>query len=156
MSHRKPNYDRNKTAANRFAGISKLTGAKIARQPLTDADIAPYELVVLEAIECICKGIGEGVHWDRIAKAVSEAWIFANERGIGEEAKPYIIVATQGLERMKKRFLATGTMAFDGLALEAVRQVVSLWTSQLKMATVGELVAAAQLVHKEFYRQEAA
>ena len=155
MSKGRPRIDRNKTAAN-FALFNKLMGAKVAREPLTDADIAPYELVVLEAIECICKGIGNGMHWDRIAKAVSEAWIFANEKGIGEEAKPYIVVAKDGMERMKKRFEATGTMAFDGLALEAVRQAVALWTQQLRMATVAELVAAAEVVHKEFYRKEAA
>jgi hypothetical protein len=137
-----------------FAGISLLMGAKIAKEPMTDADINPYELVVLESIECICKGIGTGVHWDRIAKAISEAWIFANDGGIGEEAKPYILVAKEGMERMKAQFIETGTMAFDGLALQAVRKAVSLWAQQLKMVTVGELVAAAEMVHKEFYGKE--
>lgn len=139
------------SARHPYAGISRLMGAKLAKEPVTDADIAPFELVVREAIECICRGIGTGVHWDRIAKAVNESWVFANQAGIGEEAKPYIVVAKDGLERMKQRYLATGKMAFDGLALQAVRQAVELWVEQQKMSTVGELHAAARVVHAEFY-----
>jgi hypothetical protein len=142
------------TVRNRYAGIDRLMGAMVATMPVTEADAAPFELVVLESIDCICKGIGTGVHWDRIAKAINEAWILANDRGIGEEAKPYIVVAKDSMERMKARFLNTGTMAFDGLALQAVRRAVELWRQQLQLSTVGELAAAANMVHEEFYRKE--
>ena len=50
----------------------------------------------------------------------------------------------------------TGKMEFDALGLEAVRRAIELWREQLKMSTVGELSAAADVVHREFYRKEAA
>jgi hypothetical protein len=60
------------------------------------------------------------------------------------------------MERMKKRFLETGKMAFDGLALEAVRRAVEIWRDQLAMSTLGELTAASDVVHRHFYQKEAA
>jgi|SRR6516225_6969399 hypothetical protein len=153
---RKQRYDRNKSPQHRFSALNRLMGASIAKQPMTEADIDPYELIVLEAVECICKGIGTAIHWDRIAKAICEAWVFANDGGIGEEAKPYLVVAKDGMERMNVRFRETGKMEFDALGLEAVRRAIELWREQLKMSTVGELSAAADVVHREFYRKEAA
>jgi hypothetical protein len=152
----KPHYDRNKSPIHRLAAITRLTVAKIAREPMTDAEIGRLEIAVLASIDCIAKGFGTGDHWDVIAKAINQSWIFATEAGTGEEAKPYLLVAQQGMERMKKRFLETGKMAFDGLALEAVRRAVEIWRDQLKMSTLGELTAASDVVQRHFYRKEAA
>ncbi|HEX8894435.1 MAG TPA: hypothetical protein VF783_13985 [Terriglobales bacterium] len=154
--NKKPRIDRNKNPLHRFSALNRLMGASIAKQPMTEAEIGQLEMAVLTAVESIARGHGTGDNWDAIAKAINQAWIFATEAGTGEEAKPYLLVAQQGMERMKKRFLETGKMAFDGLALEAVRRAIELWREQLAMSTLGELSAATDVVRKHFYRKEAA
>lgn len=152
----KARYDRNKNPIHRFAALNRLMGAMIAKEPIRDDEIGRLEIAVLAAIDCIAKGYGTGDHWDVIAKAINESWIFATEAGNGEEAKPHLMVAQECMTRMKNRFLETGKMAFDGLALEAVRRSVELWRDQLKMSTLGELTAASDVVQRHFYQKEAA
>lgn len=153
--NQKPRYDRNKNPLHRFAALNRLMGASIAKEPMTDDEISRLEIGVLAAIDCIAKGFGTGDHWDAIAKAINQSWVFATEAGTGEEAKPYLLVAQDGMKRMKKRFLEMGTMEFDGLALEAVRRAIELWRDQLQMSTLGELTAASDVVQRHFYQKEA-
>lgn len=153
---RKAHIDRSKNPMHRFAALNLLMGAMIAKEPIGDDGIAELEIAVLAAVESIAKGHGSGDNWDVIAKAINQSWVFATEAGTGEEAKPYLLVAQEGMKRMKARFIETGTMAFDGLALESVRRAIELWREQLAMSTLGELTAASDVVQRHFYQREAA
>lgn len=146
----KPHYDRNKNPHHRFAAINRLMAAQVARQEVTDADVDDMEISVLAAIECISKGYGTVSHWNEIAYAINQSWVLCTERGIGEEAKPYLLVAQDGMKRMAKRFKETGKFAFDGLGLEAVRRVVEIWSTQLTMCTLGEVHAAGHVADRHF------
>lgn len=152
----KPRYDRNKTPVHRLAVMSRLMAAKVEREPMTDEQIGRLEIAVLAAVDSIEKGRGTGDNWDAIAKALNQSWVFATGGGIGEEVKPYLLVAQEGMKRMKQRFLETDVMEFDDLALEAVRSGIEMWREQLKMSTLGELATASDVVQKYFYQKEAA
>lgn len=149
-SHRKPRVDRNKNPRHLFSGINRLMAAQVSRQEVVDGDVDEMELPVLAAIECITKGHGIVSHWNEIAHAINQSWILATERGTGEEAKPYLLVAQDGMKRMAKRYHETGKFGFDALGLEAVRRVVELWHEQLKLCTIGEVHAAGQVADKYF------
>lgn len=155
-NHRKPRVDRNKNPRHLFAGINRLMAAQVAMSPMTESEVGRVELCVLTAVDSIVNGHGTGDNWDAIAKALNQSWIFATEAGTGEEAKPYLLVAQDGMNRMKKRFLETGRMEFDDLALEAVRSAVELWRDQLRMSSLAELRAATDVVQAHFYQKEAA
>jgi DNA-binding transcriptional regulator YdaS (Cro superfamily) len=152
MSRPKPHYDRNKNPAHRFSAINRLMGGQIARQEVTEDDVDDMELPVLAAVECIAKGHGTISHWNEIAHVVNQSWILSTERGIGEEAKPYLLVAQDGMKRMAKRFQETGHFAFDALGLEAVRRVVEIWSHQLLLCSIGEVHAAGEVADKHFWK----
>jgi hypothetical protein len=149
---KKQRYDRNKDPRHRFAGINRLMTAQVSRQEVTESDVEEMELTVLVAIECISKGHGTVSHWNEIAHAINQSWILSTERGIGEEAKPYLLVAQDAMKRMAKRFKDSGKFAFDGLGLEAVRRVVEIWSHQLLLCSVGEVHAAGEVADKYFWK----
>lgn len=154
MSKPKQRHDRNKDARHLFAGINRLMAAQVAKQEVTDSDVDDMEITVLAAIECISKGYGTISHWNEIAYAINQSWVLCTEGGIGEEAKPYLLVAQDAMKRMAKRFKETGKFAFDGLGLEAVRRVVEIWATQLTMCTLGEVHAAGEVADKHFWKTQ--
>jgi len=154
--HRKPNFDRNKNPIHRFSAINKLMGAQIAHQEITDSDVDDMEIAVLAAIECISKGHGTVSHYNEIAHAINQSWILCTERGIGEEAKPYLLIAQDSMNRLAKRFKKTGKVGFDANGLHAVRRAIGLWHDQLLLCTLGEVHAAGEVADKHFWAKEAA
>lgn len=147
--------DRNKTAANRFAAINRLMIAQVANQEVTESDADDMELGALAAIECIAKGYGTVEHYNELAHVINTAWILATERGTGEEAKPYLLVAQDGMNRLAKRFKKTGKIRFDALALEAVRRVVEIASAQMTLCSVGEFHKAGEIATKHFWQTPA-
>jgi hypothetical protein len=148
----KPHYDRNRDPRHLFSGINRLMAAQVAKQEVSEDDVDDLEIGVLAAIECISKGYGTVSHWNEIAHVINQSWILCTERGIGEEAKPYLLVAQDGMKRMAKRFKETGKFAFDGLGLEAVRRVIEIWSTQLTMCTLGEVHAAGEVADRHFWK----
>lgn len=148
----RPRHDRNKDPRHLFAGINRLMAAQVSHQEVVDTDVDEMELPVLAAIECIAKGHGTVSHWNEIAHAINQSWILATERGTGEEAKPYLLVAQDAMKRMAKRYKDTGHFAFDGLGLESIRRVIELWHDQLKLCTIGEVHAAGEVADKHFWK----
>src|SRR5574337_1146638 len=131
MSHRRQHYDRNKNPIHRFSAINKLMAGHVAHQDMTEADVDEMEITVLAAVECVAKGYGTIDHYNEIAHVINQSWILATERGIGEVAKPYFLVAQDGMNRLAKRFKKTRKVRFDALCLEAVRRVIEIWSHQL-------------------------
>ncbi|WP_321913548.1 hypothetical protein [Paraburkholderia sp. J11-2] len=152
---KRPHYDRNKNPIHRFAAINKLMGAQIGRQEITEDDVDDMEIVVLAAVECISKGHGSVSHYNEIAHVLNQSWVLATERGTGEEAKPYLLVAQDAMNRMVKRFKKTGKFRFDGLGLEAVRRAIELWSHQIQLCTLGEVHAAGEIADKHFWNTPA-
>jgi hypothetical protein len=144
--------DRNKDPRHLFSGINRLMAAQVAKQEVVDDDVDEMELPVLAAIECIAKGHGTVSHWNEIAHAINQSWILCTERGIGEEAKPYLLVAQDAMKRIAKRYQDTGRFGFDALGLEAVRRVVEIWSTQLTMCTLGEVHAAGEVADRHFWK----
>lgn len=155
MSFRKKHYDRNKTPIHRFSAINKLMAAHVSHQDITESDIDEMELPVLAAIECIAKGRGTVAHYDEIAHIINQSWILCTERGVGEEAKPYLLVAQDGMNRLAARYKKTGKISFDALCLEAVRRVVELWHDQLLLCNVAEVYKAGEIADKHFWNTPA-
>lgn len=149
--HRK-GRDRNKDPRHLFSGINRLMAAQVAKREVVDDDVDEMELPVLAAIECIAKGYGTVSHWNEIAHAINQSWILATERGTGEEAKPYLLVAQDAMKRMAKGYKDTGHFEFDELGLEAVRRVVEIWSTQLTMCTIGEVHAAGEVADRHFWK----
>lgn len=156
MAHKRLNFDRNKNPIHRFSAINKLMGAQIAHQEVTDSDVDDMEITVLAAIECIAKGHGTVSHWNEIAHVINQSWVLCNERHVGEEAKPYLLVAQDAMRRMARRFKETGKFAFDGVGLEAIRRAVSLWHDQVLMCSLGEVHAAGEVAYKHFQKHREA
>ncbi|MFM0141771.1 hypothetical protein [Paraburkholderia sp. RL18-085-BIA-A] len=156
QKNRKLHIDRNKTAVCHLAVMTRLMAAKIEREPLRSTEVDRLEMPVLSAIDAIEKGRGTPENWDVLARTLNQAWVFATGGGIGEEAKPYLVVALDGMRAVKQRFLDTGAMALDALELEAVRSALEMWREQLKLATLGELHTASDVAHKYIYQKEAA
>lgn len=154
-NHRKPRFDRNKNPRHLFAGINRLMAAQVAHQEVVDGDVDEMEFPVLAAVECIAKGHGTVSHWNEIAHALNQSWVLATEREIGIEAKPYLLVAQDGMKRMAKRYHETGKFGFDALGLEAVRRVIELWHDQLKLCTLGEVHAAGEVADRHFWKTAA-
>lgn len=142
--------DRNKDPRHLFSGINRLMGAQVAKQEIVEGDVDEMELPVLAAIECIAKGHGTVSHWNEIAYAINQSWVLSTERGIGEEAKPYLLVAQDAMKRMAKRYKETGHFAFDGLGLEAIRRAVEVWSSQLLLCNVAEVHRAGEIADEHF------
>lgn len=157
QKNRKPGFDRNKGAVYHAAAlIARLTAAKVEREPLRESEVDRLEMPVLLAVDAIEKGRGTPENWDVIAKALNQAWIFATGGGIGEEAKPYLVVALDGMRAVKQRYLDTGAMKFEALEIEAVRSAIEMRREQLKLATLGELHTASDVAHKYLYQKEVA
>lgn len=155
MKATKPRYDRNKSPIHRFAAINKLMEAQVANQDVAESDADDMELGALAAIECIAKGHGTIDHYNELAHVINTAWILATERGAGEEAKPYLLVAQDGMNRLAKRFKKTGKVRFDALALEAVRRVVEIASAQMLLCSVGEFHNAGEIADKHFWKTPA-
>lgn len=152
----KPRVDRNKTAVCHLAVMTRLMAAKVEREPLRSTEVDRLEMPVLLAVDAIEKGRGTPENWDVIAKALNQAWIFATGGGIGEEAKPYLVVALDSMRAVKQRYLDAGEMKFEELELEAVRSAIEMRREQLRLATIGELHTASDVAHKYLYQKEAA
>jgi hypothetical protein len=150
MPKHKPRRDRNKDPRHLFAGINRLMTAQVANQEVTEKDVDEMEVTVLAAIDCIDKGHGTVSNYAEIAHAINQSWILCTERGVGEEAKPYLLVAQDGMKRMAKRYYETGKVKFDELGLEAVRRVVEIWAAQLTLCSIGEVHAAGEVADKHF------
>ena len=155
MKATKPRYDRNKSPIHRFAAINKLMEAQVSRQEVTEEDVDDLEIAVLAAIECITKGLGTISHYNEIAHVLNQSWILATERGTGEEAKPYLLVAQDGMKRMVKHFKKTGKFRFDPLGLEAVRRAVEIWSHQLLLCSVKEAHDAGEIADRHFWKTPA-
>lgn len=153
--NRKPRIDRNKSAIHRFSVINKLMEAQVSRQQVTESDVGEMEVAVLAAIDCICKGHGTISHWNEIAHVINQSWVLCTEQGIGQEAKPYLLVAQDGMKRMEKRFKETGRFGFDDVGLEAVRRVVEIWSHQLLLCSVKEVHDAGQVADRHFWKTPA-
>jgi hypothetical protein len=149
--HRK-GRDRNKDPRHLFSGINRLMAAQVAKQEVVDDDVDEMELPVLAAIDCIVKGYGTVSHWNEIAHAINQSWVLCAEGGVGEEAKPYLLVAQDAMKRMAKRYHDTGRFEFDELGLEAIRRVVEIWSTQLTMCTLGEVHAAGEVADQHFWK----
>lgn len=149
---RRLSRDRNKDPRHLFSGINRLMAAQVAKQEVVDDDVDEMELPVLAAIECIAKGHGTVSHWNEIAHAINQSWVLCTEGGVGEEAKPYLLVAQDAMKRMAKRYKDMGKFELDELGLEAIRRVVEIWSHQLLLCSVGEVHAAGEVADKHFWK----
>jgi hypothetical protein len=150
MPKHKPRRDRNKDPRHLFAGINRLMTAQVANQEVTEQDVDEMEVAVLTAIDCIDKGHGTTSHYAEIAHVINQSWILCTERGVGEEAKPYLLVAQDGMKRMAKRYYETNKVEFDELGLEAVRRAVEIWAHQLLLCSIGEAHASGEVADEHF------
>jgi hypothetical protein len=150
MKHAK-HYDRNKTAANRFAAINKLMAAKVEKEPVTDEYAAVLEIRAYTALDAITRGHGGKPQWDLIARCLNQAWLFA-KGGLGAEVKDVLDASHEAMRRMIPHFDRTGQVAFAcEIDRKKVEEALSLWGAQLRMANIGEVDVATQIIEREYW-----
>jgi hypothetical protein len=151
---RKQRYDRNKSPVHRFSALNRLMGAKVAKEPVDDEFAAPLEIAAYTALDTITRGHGAKHQWDLLARCLNQAWLLS-KGGLGPEAKAALDASHEAMRRMIPHFDKTGEVAFASEAdQKLVEEALSLWSQQLRMATIGQIDSATQIVEREYWKYE--
>ena len=108
------------------------------------------------ALESMLKGQGNRDQLDVLLAAfnVAEALYRINPH-LGEPHRLDIKAAQDALFTMGRRFLKTGSMAFTGPEMQAVRYAMEIHDAQLDFCTVREMEKAIDLVNSEILSKHA-
>jgi hypothetical protein len=129
MSHRRPNIDRNKTPANRFAAINRLMG----KAPIRDDAQRDIEIAAHIALARLMKG-GDKESLYILATALDVSHELAVQ-GCGKSSLREIEQGMAALIRTKKAANLSGVWKFDEAAAEAVKIAVAIHDAQLETAS---------------------
>jgi len=127
MKHAK-HYDRNKTAANRFAAINRL----MARAPIRDDAQRDIEIAAHIALDRMIRG-GDKESLYVLATALDVSHELAIQ-GCGKSSLTAIKQGMAALIRTKKAANLSGEWKFDEAAAEAVKVAVAIHDAQLEAA----------------------
>lgn len=100
-----------------------------------------------QAIEAMVHGYACEAHFDTLVYAVNLAVLLA-EDDCGEQDADILGDAMAGIRRTKERYLTTGKFGLDGDALMAVRAAYGLHEAQVRSATLGQLSASIEEMHR--------
>ena len=138
---------------NKNACLIAIERARVEREPVAEAFAAEFEMAALTALDAITRGYGEKSQWDTLANCLNHGWLLA-KGGIGFEARPSFHLAHEAMRRMVPEFDASGKIAFVSDAdKRTVEEALLLWSTQIRMATVGEIHDATQVVEKLYWQQ---
>lgn len=109
-----------------------------------------------EALDAMMTGQGNRDQFDVLIAAfnVAEALWRLNE-DLGEPHAADIKAAQDALYAMGQRYKRTGSMAFTGPELQAVRYGMEIHNAQLDQCTVREMEKAIDFVHQEIMAKKA-
>lgn len=149
--NKKPRKQRTVRASSAHAGM-----AAIARRRQADQAVRPMPgerqtnvcIAYYKAIEAMTGGYAEGYHLDTIIYALAIGVVLLDNGLGGDDAAAVLLAAMDGVRRTKERYLATGAMGLDGAALVAIRAAYPVHEWQMREATMGELQAAINEMHR--------
>lgn len=127
--------------------IGRAMQARIDREPMTEDQARDLGIAYHVALECMLRGTGDEESWSTVTCSLNIALVLA-ERGIGAEYEPTLVRALDGAFRAKLRAQRTARWAYDGDAINDIREAFALHDEQMKVALVGEVRAALREVHR--------
>jgi hypothetical protein len=137
---------------NAHAGLIAIERTRVLRRPVDDEYAAEFEMAALTSLDTITRGYGAKTQWDVLANCLNQAWLLARA-GHGAEAREIHAAAHDAMRSMVPEFERSGRIAFvSDDDRKAVELSLELWFQQLRMATIGEIDAATEVVHKEYWK----
>jgi hypothetical protein len=151
-ANRKPRKAYRPKRINPNACMIALERFKVLRQDVNEAFAGEFEMAALTALDAVTRGHGQKSQWDTLANCLNHGWILARA-GIGGEAREVFHQAHEAMRHMIPAFHETGRLEFASREDQMkVEEAVSLWSAQIRMATVGEVHDATCFVEREYYK----
>jgi hypothetical protein len=135
-------YDPNKWLRRTIA----VHGARVEASPLTDSQQRDLGLAYHLSFETMLNG-GSEEAWHALAATLNVCLILC-ERGFGAEFEAEIKAGMRALMRCKYRQQQTGSWAFDGDGIAAMRTALEIHDQQIRIAERGEIRAAINEVYR--------
>jgi hypothetical protein len=138
---------------NKNACLIAIERTRVLRKPVDEAYASEFEMAALTSLDVITRGYGEKPQWDVLANCLNQAWLLARA-GHGPEAREIHASAHDAMRRMVPEFEKSGRITFvSDDDRKAVELSLDIWFQQLRMATIGEIDAATDVVHKEYWKR---
>jgi hypothetical protein len=152
-ANRKPRKAYRPRMVNNNANLFAIERARIERQPVADVFAAEFEMAALTALDAVTSGHGQKSQWDTLANCLNHGWIMA-KAGIGFEARAAFVAAQEAMRRMVPEFDRSGRVAFASTDDQKIVEHALLnWSAQIRMATLGEIHDATQVVEKHYWKE---
>lgn len=155
-ANRKPRKAYRPRMVNPNACLIAIERTRVLRKPVDEEYAAEFEMAALTSLDAITRGYGEKPQWDVLANCLNQAWLLARA-GHGAEAREIHAAAHEAMRRMVPEFEKSGRIAFvSNDDRKVVELSLDIWFQQLRMATIGEIDAATDVVHKEYWKHREA
>jgi hypothetical protein len=129
-----------------FLPIQRAAQAAIDREPMSESQARDLGIAYHVAFDRMLRA-GDEEAWNTVTCSLNIALVLA-EHGLGKEYEPALVRALDGTFRAKLRAERTGRWAYDGDAINDIRDAFALHDEQMKIATVAEARAALAEVHR--------
>lgn len=118
----------------------------------TDAELLNMRLTMHSSFDNLVKGQGTMNDFDGLGMAINVAAVRADDIDPSGLLSSKFTPAIDGFTRMQERHGRTGTLAFDGLGLQAAREAIDLYDQILELSTPRQMLdalhTAMQVVEK--------
>lgn len=150
----KPKAKRNKAYKPRpvrvcggLMAIANQHAAAEDRQLLRDEHTTDLSAAYWLALDAMVRGNSREEDWSMITCALNIGMVLC-ERDIGREYEPLFITALDGAFRAKLRADQSRVWRYDGEALRAIREALTVHDEQVKVVTKEEIRNAMNEVHR--------
>lgn len=134
------------------AHLIAIERVRVERQPVSEEFAAEFEMAALTALDVIARGHGKKEQWDTLAHCLNHGWLLA-KAGIGFEARESYAQAQDAMRRMTPEFDRSGRVVFvSDIDQKIVEKALAMWSTQLRMATLGEIHGAIVTVEKNYWK----
>lgn len=115
--------------------------------------LAEFRKRELAQIEALATGQAVKKDWEDLAGMVNLAEVMARD-GVGPEAIPACLEASEALLRIRERYLAGKGLVADGPGLNAIRDVQQYHDLQRQAVTIGKLVEYERRTNRELQQRK--
>jgi hypothetical protein len=116
-------------------------------RPLIEEDATDLAIAYRLSMDAMVRGQSSEQDWSVVVCSLNIGLILC-ERGIGAEYESMFVAALDGAFRARLRAQRTGAWRFDGDALVAIQQALSVHDEQVKLATKEEMRLTLIEVHR--------
>jgi hypothetical protein len=111
----------------------------------TEAELVQMRLSTYSAFDNLVKGNGTMTDFDGVGMAINVASVRAIEIDTTGLLTSRLSPAMDGFTRMQERHQRTGTLAFDGLGLQAARDALDIYDQILGVSTPRQMMTAVKV-----------